>query len=271
MGNIDIFITAFKDFKEYVTDKRYKIVCVKDYNYNGKLEWYKDNVGDNISDMNWFFNELTTFYWVWKNYEMKDYVGMCSYRRYFDFFDDIDSIENKLKEYDIILPCQTELKPFINNKDHYDKCHNLDDLILLCNIINIKYPSYNDSIDFMLNHDKIYANNMFIMKRDDFVKYCEFVFEIFDEFLNIRGFKTYEDICKYIKNNSEKYIKNKGYTPKIEYQSRLGGFLAERLFTVYVHHNFKNIYEHKMFFSEDKKIEIRFENFVIKNGEKIKI
>ena len=35
--------------------------------------------------------------------------------------------------------------------------------------------------------------------------------------------------------------------------------------------HFKKIYEHKMFFSEDKKIEIRFENFVIKNGEKIKI
>ena len=66
-------------------------------NYEGNLEWYKDNVGDNISDMNSFFNELTVFYWVWKNYPMKEYVGMCSYRRYFNFFDNIENyyeIEN---------------------------------------------------------------------------------------------------------------------------------------------------------------------------------
>ena len=271
MDNIDIFITAFKDYKEYVSDNRYKVVCVKDYEYKGELEWFKDNIGDNISKMNWFFNELTTFYWVWKNYGMKDYVGMCSYRRYFDFFDDIDSIEDKLKEYDIILPCQTELKPFATNRDHYDGCHNLEDLDLLCNIINIKHPTYKDSVEYMLNHDKIYANNMFIMKREDFIRYCEFIFEIFDEFLNIRGFKTYEDICKYIEDNSEKYLKGKGISSKIEYQSRLGGFLAERLFTVYIHHNFKKVYEQQMSFTEKVGIKIHFENYKIKNGKKIKI
>ena len=102
LKDIDIFITAFKPFKEYVTDERYKKETVKDFNYEGKLEWYKDNVGDNISDMNDFFNELTVFYWVWKNYPMKEYVGMCSYRRYFNFLDNIDFIKYSIKKYDII-------------------------------------------------------------------------------------------------------------------------------------------------------------------------
>lgn len=250
MENIDIFITAFKDYTEYVTDKRYKVVCVNDYNYNGELEWYKDNVGDNISDMNWFYNELTTFYWVWKNYKMKDYVGMCSYRRYFNFFNDIDSVEDILKTYDIIVPSQTELNQY-TNKEFYEKAHNLNDLLLLCVILLKKNPSYKDSVYYVMNNNKMYANNMFIMKSEDYIKYCEFLFDILNEFLQIRGFHKYEDAFNYIDKHSDEFYKFSKSESKINYQTRIGGFLAERLFTIYVHHNFKNIYETPISFIED--------------------
>jgi hypothetical protein len=42
-----------------------------------------DNTGDNISEKNGDFSELTAWYWVWKNVRDADIVGFCHYRRYF--------------------------------------------------------------------------------------------------------------------------------------------------------------------------------------------
>ncbi|MBP3848054.1 DUF4422 domain-containing protein [bacterium] len=47
-----------------------------------------DDTGDNISERNPRFNELTAQYWVWKHYEEignPDYVGFMHYRRHFIF------------------------------------------------------------------------------------------------------------------------------------------------------------------------------------------
>ena len=43
-----------------------------------------DNDGDNISDKNKTYCELTAQYWAWKNDEA-DYYGFFHYRRYFAF------------------------------------------------------------------------------------------------------------------------------------------------------------------------------------------
>ena len=260
--NLDIFITAFRPFNQYVIDKRYKVITVKDFKYEGKLESYKDNVGDNISDMNGFFNELTTFYWIVKNYPMKEYVGMCSYRRYFSFLDDIDSIKDVLQNNDIILPTKEPL----DGKtvfEHYDSYHNIKDLELALEILYKQYPSYKSDAEKFLNSKDMYCNNMFIMKREDFIKYCEFVFNILFTFLNNKKFNCYDDIIRYVVSNRNLYLKEDVFSKSAIYQARIGGFLAERLFNIYVEHNFKKVYEIPMEFITDDSVTSYFDEILL--------
>ena len=45
------------------------------------LPYTGDNTGQNISDRNKTFCELTGLYWAWKNLDA-DAIGLCHYRRY---------------------------------------------------------------------------------------------------------------------------------------------------------------------------------------------
>lgn len=48
------------------------------------LEYLKDSTGNNISEKNENFCELTGIYWMWKNVDA-DFYGMMHYRRYISF------------------------------------------------------------------------------------------------------------------------------------------------------------------------------------------
>lgn len=64
-------------------------ISKKDY------QWMIDNMigddtGENISKLNRDVNEMSAIYWAWKNYDKlgnPDYIGLCHYRRIFDFSD----------------------------------------------------------------------------------------------------------------------------------------------------------------------------------------
>ena len=174
-----------------------------DKNFEWMLEnTIGDDTGDNISNKNMSFNELTAVYWVWKNYDKlgnPDYIGLCHYRRYFLFrkskevVEEIREIGDKF--FDYINYNKDTMNHLFDDCDyiahighvdgiykHYKENHHIEDLDLACKIAIEKYPEYAKTVKDYLNFS--YGNffNMFIMPKDLFFKYCEWLFDILFEF-----------------------------------------------------------------------------------------
>ena len=71
------------------------------------------------------------------------------------------------------------------------------------------------------------------MKKGDFFKYCEFIFDTLFEFDRRHNFISDKDVFNYLNNYYPKYI--------ISRHMRIQGFLSERLSTIFFKHNFKRI------------------------------
>ena len=83
-------------------------------------------------------------------------------------------------------------------------------------------------------------DNIFVMKKDDFNKYCEFIFNVIGEYLKRMDFSDMESITNYVEKNRKTYLKTTTPNNEVWYQARIGGFLAERLFTIFIKKNFNN-------------------------------
>ena len=178
-------------------------------NKNGPdYQWLLDNMigddtGDNISNKNASYNELTALYWAWKNYDKlgdPDYIGLMHYRRHFifnpsdksivknitsvtdDYFDFIqysrEHLENLLTKYDFIY-YQGRVKSIY---EQYNDHHRIEDLKLAIDILKHKQPSYATTAKKYLKKSYGCFGNMFILPKKEFFKYCKYIFSIISEF-----------------------------------------------------------------------------------------
>lgn len=204
-----------------------------------------DDSGDNISAKNPWYSELTGIYWVWKN-TRQDITGTCHYRRFFTaqpeplayklkrllyypaglykkrigliystntelFIHRIlnsKEINELLMQYDAILPQARKLKYSVET--HYRRYHDINDLNLLKVIVAEKYPDYIEAFESVIAGKQLYANNIFILKDEQFQEFMTWWFDLLFEF--------------------ERRIDLNNYT---DYQKRILGFMAERLLTVW--------------------------------------
>ena len=171
-----------------------------------------DDTGDNISYLNRTLNELTSMYWAWKNYDKlgnPDYIGFMHYRRIFDFLDKskplpinedlglpkLEYLDDEIfKEYydkDKILDIVKENKYIIsehhksNTYNHYKTGHkylHIEDYDKCLQLIEKYFPEYKEASDIYNKGNKSYFDNMFIMPKNDFFTYCDFLFKIIFEF-----------------------------------------------------------------------------------------
>lgn len=163
------------------------------------LPYTADDTGDNISNKNSSFCELTALYWAWKNLDA-DYIGLCHYRRYFCrnrsrdilLLQDTDAVTAKA---DIILPKKRNY--FIEtNYSQYVHAHHSEDLDVTRQILAEKYGSrYTDAFDAVMKRTDGHRFNMMIMKRELLDAYCSWLFDVLftlEERLDTTGYSAYD-------------------------------------------------------------------------------
>lgn len=190
-----------------------------------ELGYQGDNQGDNISLKNSNYCELTGLYWAWKNLNC-EVIGLSHYRRYFTNKNKLQIFMNKENKMDLILN-EDEITDILNKVDiivpkkrnyyietiysHYKNAHHIKDLDETRNIIEELCPEYLESFDIVMNGKTLHLYNMFVMKKELFDEYCEWMFSILFEL------EKRVDISEYD-----------------AYQSRIFGFISERLFNVWI-------------------------------------
>lgn len=156
----------------------------------------RDDTGDNISEKNPYFCELTALYWAWKNLDAEA-IGLVHYRRYFSAkrktyikkhgpFASVladDEVEALLVRGDIVVP--KKRKYYIETLySHYAHTLDASHLDIARDIVAQMYPDYLSYVDQAYNATSGYMFNMAIMKKEYLDAYCKWIFDILFELEN---------------------------------------------------------------------------------------
>ncbi len=193
------------------------------------LGFYPDDVGENISEKNRSYCELTALYWAWKNLDA-DYYGLFHYRRYLypgektkkpyricgapteTLLNDLgyQKFSKMIQGYDMIMPVGEQM--YVSVRQHYAQApyHHSADLDIVEEIIRERYPDMIDALESYFGGTVHYFGNIVIMSRQVYGDYCAWLFDILEEY-DRRG-------------NVSGYSKQ---------ELRVNGYLAERLLGVY--------------------------------------
>ena len=229
MQKLTVLVITHKDY-EFPDSACYRPLFV-----GGKIasglkneDFYQDNSGANISEKNSSFCKLTGLYWAWKNgvFENNEYVGLVHYRRYFagkalDLKKKQIASESELltilEKYDVILPRKRNY--FIESiYSHYQHAHHIEDLDLTRDVIIELQSEYLESFDAVMQGRKLHLYNMFVMSSEKASEYCHWLFSILFELEQRIDITQYDN-----------------------YQKRVFGFIAERLFNVWILYNQLNV------------------------------
>lgn len=176
------------------------------------LGYLGDDTGENISDLNFLYGELTGLFWIWQNVQDVDYVGLCHYRRYF-----INSRKQAmskqeylelLEQYDAIVSKPAECEG--SYYEHFGRSHNSRDLDAVKRALNRLYPSYGRAYDQAMNGTVYYWGNLVVTSLPILKAYAEWLFQIFVEASEEIDVSSYND-----------------------YHKRVYGFLSEQMFYVF--------------------------------------
>lgn len=185
------------------------------------LSYTGDDSGDNISEKNCYYSELTGMYWAWKNSDA-EIIGTCHYRRYLlnkkGYMFTEKEIQNLLSEYDFITTktLQLNFSYYEGFLSHHKKIY-LDET---ARVLEEKYPDYYHTYERLVQEKHTYFGNMFICRKETFNEYCKWLFSVLFE------------VEKRVKVEEED-----------AYHRRIFGFISEFLQYVWVIHKNLSVYE----------------------------
>ena len=196
-----IFVIYHKPETALISDV-YQPLAVGKNASNFPNEFLRDNVGENISEKNPIYNEMTGIYWVFRHLdEFKDtqYFGFAHYRRLFCFNGldktayvkkefkqklievDEDKIGRNFSDYDFIVPRPSHYRSV---RKHFEKTHNKEDIDLLLKVIDEVAPKYKKDAEEYFDGGDEYLYNMFVFSKSQFEEYGNFIFPVLDKFVS---------------------------------------------------------------------------------------
>lgn len=265
-SNICIFVAAHRPI-----DWRLPEYCEKlEVNCSAQKElwdgYLHDNFGDNISDKNYCYSELTALYWAWKNSDAA-IKGLCHYRRFFtrftsdtmipifklhrDFLADecleAAAIRAALEgPYDIILT-----KPYgpypDTAREELEKYVYQQDISAMEHVIREYFPEYFQCLGQVLDSRNLSYYNMFIASGKVFDDYCQWLFDV------LKLVEDSVDITQYDRQHQ-----------------RLFGYLGEVLLNVYVkRQHLKCFYCKAGFLEQDFSVKNRGKVFLLRHFHRL--
>lgn len=249
MSNVKILITYKNKHKLLQSRIIHPIQtgrAISEFEFDGMIG---DNTGDNISIKNKNYSEISAQYWAWKNYKQlgnPNYIGFMHYRRHFifnvkeydsdelgcvrfkritaEYLNDVSLNDDDIEEYignnDVLIGKKIDLRKvggmkgtkftpreaFSANPDLWVK-----DYDLMITTTKELYPDYSTVIDKVEKGYYQHWYNMFVMRKEIFFRYNEFLFKILFDL--------------------EKKIDTSMYGSNAQ---RIFGYLSERLLTIFI-------------------------------------
>lgn len=227
-----IFVITHKKVDE-VNAKDYKYLLVGAKKNNTFSNNYNlDDSGENISDYNDSYCELTGLYWMWKNCK-DDYIGLVHYRRLFAH------IKPHIKLIGRYIVCSTKNSFSLLSSEEARRILQTRELIvkrsekrirntkklfteqigeeLFCEIKSVlekKHPEYMDVFYKVCKRHTHINCNMFVGRKNVIDAYCDWLFPLLQELDSDNEFKTGS-----------------------RFHNRELGYVAELLFGIWIEHN----------------------------------
>lgn len=173
----------------------------------------RDDEGDNISNKNVNYCELTAMYWLSKNVSAS-YMGLFHYRRILDISEE-DLRRISENDIDVVMPYPTIHYPNIN--EHHKRYLKDSDWQAMLQALRELAPEYATAMSEIFAGQYFYNFNILIAKESVFKEYCEWMFMILARVEELSVPKGHERADRYI------------------------GYLGENLTTLYFMHHSKEL------------------------------
>lgn len=193
--NNKIIVVTHKDY-QMPDDSLYMPVCVGTGLKTLSDKFQPDNKGENISEKNSTYCELTAIYWAWKNLNV-DRIGVAHYRRHFTMFKGAKTVDKALtgeqfeelfqkngKDSIFATPARRYVESIENHYIHslkgYEDIH-AKDIERLKKAIHEYDSSYDESAKKVLGGNSAHMLNMLISSKENFDTYCAWLFPVIDK------------------------------------------------------------------------------------------
>lgn len=168
-----------------------------------------DDTGDNVSERNGEWSEVTALYWAWKNLPKSEYFGLAHYRRYIGLDIRDETVDDIMKGYDMIVTERSV--PGSSLATYLELLTNKENFWLFLDTLASMHPEAGDLIiDYFFNQNSFYPNQVFLCRWELMDEYCQFLMPLMIE--------------------TEKRLLGSGYSR----QRRVIAYLAEFMLGFYV-------------------------------------